>query len=299
MELQDDEEVGAGARRALSGARCMACLRSSGAQYRAAERGVKPRDRLSACDAGPRTRRRPSPRARPRRASAPRPRRLLLAVADAPACRGSGPARRRGSSCRPTRSARRPRPGRRPRAARPATRRGVLGVAVGDRQHDRLHRRQPDREAAGVVLDQDPGEALHRAEQGAVDHHRAVRRVVGAGVGEVEALGHLEVELAGAALPGAAERVGDVEVDLRPVEGAVAGVELVLAALALERLASAPPRPAPTAPRCRSTSPAGSRARPARPRSRSARRARRSPRRCRSPRRRSAPRCSRRGRRPG
>ena len=112
-------------------------------------------------------------------------------------------------------------------------------MAVGDRQDDRLHRRQPGREAARVVLDQDPGEALHRAEQGAVDHHRPVGIVVGAGVGEVEALRHLEVELAGAALPGAAERVGDVEVDLRPVEGTVAGVQLVLAALAVERLGSA------------------------------------------------------------
>ena len=83
------------------------------------------------------------------------------------------------------------------------------------------------------MLHQDPGEALHRAEQGAVDHHRALLAVVG--VGEVEALRHGEVDLAGAALPGAAQRIGDVEVDLRPVEGAVAGVERVLAVLALQR----------------------------------------------------------------
>ena len=70
-----------------------------------------------------------------------------------------------------------------------------------------------------------------------MDHHRPVLSVVGAGVGELEALGHLEVELAGAALPGAAQGIGDVEVDLRPVEGALAGADVVVAPLALERLA--------------------------------------------------------------
>src|SRR3954452_5145136 len=61
--------------------------------------------------------------------------------------------------------------------------------------------------------------------------------VVGTRIGELEALGHLEVELAGAALPGAAERVGDVEVDLRPVEGPLPRADVVLAPLPLERLA--------------------------------------------------------------
>src|SRR5919106_799330 len=51
-----------------------------------------------------------------------------------------------------------------------------------------------------------------------------------------EALGHLEVELAGAELPRAPESVGDVEVDLRPVERPLARAELVVAPLALERL---------------------------------------------------------------
>ena len=113
-------------------------------------------------------------------------------------------------------------------------------VAVGDRQHDRLDRRQPERELAGVVLDQDPDEALEGAHQRAVDHHRAVLGVVGAGVGELEALGHRVVELDGAELPRAADRVGHVQVDLRAVERAVALVELVLeAALRRARSASA------------------------------------------------------------
>jgi hypothetical protein len=45
-------------------------------------------------------------------------------------------------------------------------------VAVGDRQHERLDGRQPERELARVVLDQDADEALEGAHQRAVDHHR-------------------------------------------------------------------------------------------------------------------------------
>jgi hypothetical protein len=60
--------------------------------------------------------------------------------------------------------------------------------------------------------------------------------VVGAGVGQLEPLGHVVVELHGAELPGAADRVGHVQVDLRPVERAVARVEVVLEALVDERL---------------------------------------------------------------
>jgi hypothetical protein len=54
------------------------------------------------------------------------------------------------------------------------------------------------------------------------------------GVLELEALRQLEVELDGAALPLAAEAVLQVEVDLGAVEGAVAGVELVVDAHGLE-----------------------------------------------------------------
>src|SRR3954452_17240830 len=106
--------------------------------------------------------------------------------------------------------------------------RGRLVVAVGDRQHERLDRRQPDRELAGVVLEQNADEALVGAHERAMDHHRLVLYFVGAGVGQPEALGHRVVELDGAELPRAPERVGDVQVDLRPVEGAVALVDGVL-----------------------------------------------------------------------
>ena len=58
-----------------------------------------------------------------------------------------------------------------------------------------------------------------------VDHHRAVLLAVLAHVFQFKPLRHLEVQLNGAALPGPAQGVGQVEVQLGPVEGAVAGVE--------------------------------------------------------------------------
>ena len=59
----------------------------------------------------------------------------------------------------------------------------VLVEAIRDRQHDRLHGRQPQRQLARVVLDQDADEALEGAQQRAMDHHRPVLGVVRAGVG--------------------------------------------------------------------------------------------------------------------
>ena len=54
---------------------------------------------------------------------------------------------------------------------------------------------------------------------------------------QLEALGRAVVELDGAELPRAADRVGDVEVDLRAVERAVALLQLVRPARRLERRA--------------------------------------------------------------
>ena len=92
-------------------------------------------------------------------------------------------------------------------------------MGVGDGEHDRLDRRQPEGQLAPVVLEHDADETLVGAEQRAVDHHGAMLGVVLAGVREREALGHRVIELDGAELPGAAERVAHVHVDLRPVEG--------------------------------------------------------------------------------
>src|SRR5688500_18501773 len=55
---------------------------------------------------------------------------------------------------------------------------GVVEMTVGNRQNHRLHGRQPQRPGAGEVLDEQPDEPLERAENGPMDDHRPVLRVV-------------------------------------------------------------------------------------------------------------------------
>ena len=74
---------------------------------------------------------------------------------------------------------------------------------------------------AGVLLDKQRDEPLEAPEDRAMDQHRRVLGVVGADILQAEALRHLVVELNRGALPAAAERVGHVQVDLRPVEAAI------------------------------------------------------------------------------
>ena len=99
-----------------------------------------------------------------------------------------------GCACRAARRPRRRRPGSRPAAAGPRPL-GVASWSSRHRQHPHLHRREPRGEGAGVVLDEHAEEPLERAEQRPVDHDRAVAGVVGADVLELEAVGHVEVDL--------------------------------------------------------------------------------------------------------
>ena len=108
-------------------------------------------------------------------------------------------------------------------------------LLVGNRQHPHLLRREPQRERAGEVLDQDRDEPFERAIHRAMDDHRPMLVVVLADVAQVETLRGGVVELNRAELPGAADRIGDVEVDLRTVEGAVARLELVRESRRLQR----------------------------------------------------------------
>ena len=78
-------------------------------------------------------------------------------------------------------------------------------------------------------------EALEAAENGPVDDDRPVLGVVGPDVLQVEPLRQLVVELNRGALPLPADGVGDVEVDLRAVERAVALVDGVRLAEPVER----------------------------------------------------------------
>src|SRR3989454_6479921 len=76
------------------------------------------------------------------------------------------------------------------------------------------------------MLGQDPDEALERAEDRAVDHHRALGLAVAVDVLEREPLRLLEIDRDGGDLPAPRQRVLDVHVDLRAIERAVARIQL-------------------------------------------------------------------------
>ena len=73
------------------------------------------------------------------------------------------------------------------------------------------------------MLDEHADEALHRAEGRPVDHHGAVRLVVGADVFEFETVGQVVVHLDGAELPRTAEGILHHEVEFGAVECRFAG----------------------------------------------------------------------------
>ena len=112
----------------------------------------------------------------------------------------------------------------------------ALAVLLADREHPHLHGREPERERAAEVLDDDPDEPLERAEERPVDDEHGMLAVVRAHVREPEPRRHLGVELDRAELPRAVERIGDVEVDLRPVERALPLADEVLDLVPLEGL---------------------------------------------------------------
>src|SRR5438477_8627472 len=86
------------------------------------------------------------------------------------------------------------------------------------------------------MLDEKAREPLDRPEDRAMHHQGAVRLVVRARVLEVEALRQRVIELDGRALPLAADRVVELDVDLRPVERAAANVHPIGQATPLERV---------------------------------------------------------------
>ena len=100
----------------------------------------------------------------------------------------------------------------------------VVVVPLRDRDALHLHRREPGRERAGVVLDQHADEPLDRPELGGVDHHRLLAGAVGGLVLQPEPGRLAEVVLHRRHLPGAADRVARLHGDLRTVERRAAGV---------------------------------------------------------------------------
>ena len=85
------------------------------------------------------------------------------------------------------------------------------------------------------MLDQDADEPLERAEDCPVQHQRMMLLPVGADVHRAEALGHVRVQLVRPALPGPADRVGQVKFELGTIEGALARQDFIVEPGFLER----------------------------------------------------------------
>ena len=105
-------------------------------------------------------------------------------------------------------------------------------MLLGDRQDHGLYRRQPQREGAREMLDQDPDEPLHRAVDNAVYGDRGLALAIFVHIFQLEARRLLEVQLYSAHLPFATQCVIHKDVHFGSVEGTVFfGDRIFLAAL--------------------------------------------------------------------
>src|SRR4029077_9779341 len=100
----------------------------------------------------------------------------------------------------------------------------------------RLLGREPQRQHSAGMLDQHADEALERAEDRAMDHHGTFLGASAVRVRQVEALGHVVIELNGRDLPFTLERVGYVNLDLGAVERAFLRIYLERDLVALYRV---------------------------------------------------------------
>src|ERR1700756_141907 len=87
------------------------------------------------------------------------------------------------------------------------------------------------------MLYQHADEALDRAENRAMDHHRTFFGSRARGVRKLEALGQVIIELNRRDLPFPLERIGHINLDLGAVEGAFLRIYLELYLVAAERIA--------------------------------------------------------------
>src|SRR6516165_2423217 len=99
---------------------------------------------------------------------------------------------------------------------------GVVLHFFADRADFSLRRSEPEGKRAGVVFDKHAEKALDGAEQRAVNHQGLVAGAIVADILEAEAGRQIEVELHGGELPGSANGVDELHVNLRAIEGGFA-----------------------------------------------------------------------------
>src|SRR5690606_27265870 len=102
-----------------------------------------------------------------------------------------------------------------------------ISLLVGDIHDHRLGWRQPGRECAFVVLDQNTDEALERTQNGSVQHDRMLTIIVFADILGTKTDRQVEIQLQGTALPDATQAVLERKLDLRTVESALARLQIV------------------------------------------------------------------------
>ena len=98
---------------------------------------------------------------------------------------------------------------------------GIFGLGVGDIEHRQLHRRQPGRQRACALFDQNSDKTLQAADNGAVQHDRPVAGAVFPHIFGVQALGHREIHLHGSTLPLAPDSVLERVLNLGAVKSTV------------------------------------------------------------------------------
>lgn len=111
---------------------------------------------------------------------------------------------------------------------------GEFGLLVGDIHDHRLGWREPGRECTFVVLDENSDETLERTEDCTVQHHGMLAAVVFGNEFGAQTDRQVEIELQGTTLPDAAQAIFQRELDLRPVEGTFARLQVVRQAGAVE-----------------------------------------------------------------
>ena len=101
-------------------------------------------------------------------------------------------------------------------------------MLIRNRQDLDLNRCKPYRESTCIVLDQDADEALDAAIDNTMDHDRTMLLSILTDISQIEFLRHEHIELDRTALPGTANGISEVEIDLRTIESTIAFIDHIL-----------------------------------------------------------------------